>query len=125
MEHDTRSMAGYGNVSIYSSISNFKSVYARASVHIWTKRADDERLCCPEHFSTVAYLQMKHVRNPRTEGKKIFTSLMDLPPVSDMVLGRQSELMVLLKRIQTVEVLRVYHVLEMLKYDYCLINKFL
>ncbi|GFQ85144.1 uncharacterized protein TNCT_385491 [Trichonephila clavata] len=63
----------------------------RASVHIWTKRADDERLCCPEHFSTVAYLQMKHVRNPRTEGKKIFTSLMDLPPVSDMVLGRQSE----------------------------------
>ncbi|GFR32850.1 uncharacterized protein TNCT_443261 [Trichonephila clavata] len=46
----------------------------RASVHIWTKRADDERLCSPEHFSTVAYLQMKRVRNPRTEGKRIFTS---------------------------------------------------
>ncbi|GFR27972.1 uncharacterized protein TNCT_721961, partial [Trichonephila clavata] len=58
----------------------------RASVHIWTKWADDERLCCPEHFSTVAYLQMKHVRNPRTEGKKILPVLMDLPPVSDMVL---------------------------------------
>ncbi|GFQ69952.1 hypothetical protein TNCT_425871 [Trichonephila clavata] len=28
MEHYTRSLAGYGNVSIYSSISNFKSVYA-------------------------------------------------------------------------------------------------
>ncbi|GFR26112.1 uncharacterized protein TNCT_114861 [Trichonephila clavata] len=63
----------------------------QTSVHIWTKRADDERLCCPEHFSTVAYLQMKRLRNPRTEGKRIFTSLMDLPPVSDMVLGRQSE----------------------------------
>ncbi|GFQ84624.1 uncharacterized protein TNCT_738651 [Trichonephila clavata] len=57
----------------------------QTSVHIWTKRADDERLCCPEHFSTVAYLQMKRVRNPRTEGKRIFTSLMDLPTVSDMV----------------------------------------
>ncbi|GFR03131.1 uncharacterized protein TNCT_478211 [Trichonephila clavata] len=57
----------------------------QTSVHIWTKRADDDRLCCPEHFSTVAYLQMKRVRNPRTEGKRIFTSLMDLLPESDML----------------------------------------
>ncbi|GFQ74340.1 uncharacterized protein TNCT_353571, partial [Trichonephila clavata] len=57
----------------------------QTSVHIWTKRADDERLCCPEHFSTVAYLQMKRLRNPRTEGKRIFTSLMDLPPILHLI----------------------------------------
>ncbi|GFT64357.1 uncharacterized protein TNCV_1718051, partial [Trichonephila clavipes] len=50
------------------------------SVHIWTTRADYERVWCPEQFSTVAYLKMKRVRNPRTEGRRIFTNLMDLPP---------------------------------------------
>ncbi|GFU02093.1 uncharacterized protein TNCV_533151 [Trichonephila clavipes] len=47
------------------------------SVHIWTTRLDYERLWCPERFSTVAYLEMKRVRNPRTEGRRIFRNLMD------------------------------------------------
>ncbi|GFY53338.1 uncharacterized protein TNIN_222391 [Trichonephila inaurata madagascariensis] len=55
------------------------------SIHIWTTRADDERCCCPEHFSTVAYLEMKRIRNPRTEGRRIFRSLMDLPPLCNLV----------------------------------------
>ncbi|GFS68905.1 uncharacterized protein TNCV_4569551 [Trichonephila clavipes] len=54
------------------------------SVHSWTTRLDDERLVHTEHFSTVAYLEMKCVRNPRSEGKRIFRNLMDLPPLDNM-----------------------------------------
>ncbi|GFU10527.1 uncharacterized protein TNCV_1102181 [Trichonephila clavipes] len=55
------------------------------SVHIWTTRADYERVWCPERFSTVAYLEMKRVRHPRTEGRRIFRNLMDLPPLEKRV----------------------------------------
>ncbi|GFW87066.1 uncharacterized protein TNCV_1922921 [Trichonephila clavipes] len=54
------------------------------SGHIWTTRLDDERLVHPEHFPTVAYLEMKRVRNPRSEGKRIFRNLMDLPPLDNI-----------------------------------------
>ncbi|GFQ92754.1 hypothetical protein TNCT_696081 [Trichonephila clavata] len=84
MEHYIRSLAGYGNVSIYSSISNFKSIYAPNKCTYLDQAGGRREIVLP-------YLQMKRLRNPRTEGKRIFTSLMDLPPVNDMVLGRQSE----------------------------------
>ncbi|GFX37468.1 uncharacterized protein TNCV_1906181 [Trichonephila clavipes] len=54
------------------------------SVHIWATRLDDERLVHPEHFPTVAYLEMKRVRNPRSEGKRIFRNLMDFPPLDNI-----------------------------------------
>ncbi|GFW39856.1 uncharacterized protein TNCV_2420211 [Trichonephila clavipes] len=54
------------------------------TIHIWTTRANHERMCCPELFSTVAYLEMKRVRNPRYEGRRIFRNLMDLPPLWDL-----------------------------------------
>ncbi|GFS52507.1 uncharacterized protein TNIN_350071 [Trichonephila inaurata madagascariensis] len=55
------------------------------SIHIWTSQTENVRLCSPEHFSTVAYLEMKRTRNPRSEGRTIFRSLMDLPPLCDLV----------------------------------------
>ncbi|GFX36255.1 uncharacterized protein TNCV_4557781, partial [Trichonephila clavipes] len=60
------------------------------SVHIWTTRADYERVWCPERFSTVAYLEMKRVRNPRTEGRRIFRNLMDLPPLENREVASHS-----------------------------------
>ncbi|GFY23842.1 uncharacterized protein TNCV_3536361 [Trichonephila clavipes] len=54
------------------------------SVHIWTTRLDDERLVHPELFPTMAYLEMKRVRNPRSEGKRIFRNLMELPPLDNI-----------------------------------------
>ncbi|GFX07958.1 uncharacterized protein TNCV_1236391 [Trichonephila clavipes] len=60
------------------------------SIHIWTTRADYERLWCPERFSTVAYLIMKRVRNPRTEGRRIFRNLMDLPPLDNIEVASHS-----------------------------------
>ncbi|GFW00111.1 uncharacterized protein TNCV_3568981 [Trichonephila clavipes] len=42
------------------------------SVHIWTTRLEDERLVHPEHFPTMAYLEMKRVRNP---GPRVEVSL--------------------------------------------------
>ncbi|GFS60324.1 uncharacterized protein TNCV_2827771 [Trichonephila clavipes] len=69
-------------------IRNFpilKVLTPNMNIHIWTTRANDKRLCCPELFSTVAYLEMKRVRNPRSEGRRIFKSLMDLPPLCDLM----------------------------------------
>ncbi|GFS80777.1 uncharacterized protein TNCV_86911 [Trichonephila clavipes] len=56
------------------------------SVHIWTTRLDYERLVHPEHFPTVAYLEMKRVRNPRSEGKRIL-NLIYLPPLDNIELA--------------------------------------
>ncbi|GFT98678.1 uncharacterized protein TNCV_2671221 [Trichonephila clavipes] len=36
------------------------------SVHIWTTRADYERVWCPKRFSTVAYLEMKRTSENRS-----------------------------------------------------------
>ncbi|GFW62220.1 uncharacterized protein TNCV_1623491 [Trichonephila clavipes] len=69
---------------IHPFIRNFPMLKVHTphtSVHIGTTRADDERVWCPERFSTVAYLEMKRVRHPRTEGRRIFRNLMDLPPL--------------------------------------------
>ncbi|GFU77996.1 uncharacterized protein TNCV_3109331 [Trichonephila clavipes] len=73
------------NMVINIFIRNFpilKVHTPNTSIHIWTTQADDERLCCPELFSTMAYLEMKRVRNPRSEGRRIFRNLMDLPPLT-------------------------------------------
>ncbi|GFV31336.1 uncharacterized protein TNCV_4523631 [Trichonephila clavipes] len=48
-------------------------------IQIRTSRVNNVR--CLEHFSTLGYLEMKHTRNPRSEGKRVFRSLMDLPPL--------------------------------------------
>ncbi|GFS79018.1 uncharacterized protein TNCV_4342391 [Trichonephila clavipes] len=54
------------------------------SVHIWTTCLDDDRLVHPKHFPTVAYLEMKRERNPRSEDRRILRNLMDLPPLCDL-----------------------------------------
>ncbi|GFX13548.1 uncharacterized protein TNCV_3136211 [Trichonephila clavipes] len=54
------------------------------TIHISTTRAVHERLCCPELFSTVAYLEMKRVRKLLSEGRRIFRNLMDLPPLDNI-----------------------------------------
>ncbi|GFQ92345.1 hypothetical protein TNCT_655241, partial [Trichonephila clavata] len=53
----------------------------QASVCIWTSRDRTERWINEESFSTVAFLEMNRTGYPRTEGKSVLTSLMDLPPV--------------------------------------------
>ncbi|GFY53339.1 uncharacterized protein TNIN_222401 [Trichonephila inaurata madagascariensis] len=63
----------------------------RKIIHIWTTRAFYDRLWFSECFSTVAYLEWKQTRDPRMQGKKIFKSLMDLPPL-DIVIGGSTEL---------------------------------
>ncbi|GFS34857.1 uncharacterized protein TNIN_388511 [Trichonephila inaurata madagascariensis] len=63
----------------------------RTIIHIWTTRAFYDRLWLSECFSTVAYLEWKRTRDPRMQGKKIFRSLMDLPPL-DIVIGGSTEL---------------------------------
>ncbi|GFQ73269.1 uncharacterized protein TNCT_653611 [Trichonephila clavata] len=75
---------GRAFMCIYASEENGWSMTADAWLDM-SNQKDDKRLRSPEHFSIVAYLQMERVQDPRTEGKRIFTSLMNLPPVSDTV----------------------------------------
>ncbi|GFQ66167.1 uncharacterized protein TNCT_602361 [Trichonephila clavata] len=69
---------------IYPCIRPFydmKIHLAQASVRIWTSRDPAERWINEESFSTVAFLEMNRTRYSRSEGKRVLTSLMDLPPV--------------------------------------------
>ncbi|GFY53334.1 hypothetical protein TNIN_222351 [Trichonephila inaurata madagascariensis] len=60
------------------SFHDMKIHLGQASVRIWTSLDQTERWINPESFSIVAFLEMNHTRYPRTEGKRVLTSLMDL-----------------------------------------------
>ncbi|GFU59547.1 uncharacterized protein TNCV_2318751 [Trichonephila clavipes] len=51
-------------------------------IHIRTSPPDNVGYI--EDFSTVGYLEMKHTRNSRSEGKRVYRSLMVLPTLCDL-----------------------------------------